>query len=210
MRAELSQMNAPETRFSLIGRLHDHEDEQAWNEFVQLYQPMIFRIARRRGLQHADAAEVTQEVLGRVAAAVERWRPDPAQGSFRGWLYRITRNLTIDWLRANGRRPRNLNADEGCAIESIANPASVADAEFENEFRKSLFVLAASRVRGEFQPRTWQAFWRSTVEGIEIARVTRELDMTAGAVYIARSRVMKRIVAEIKSRENDSVSWGSP
>ena len=207
MQTEMPIMNSPETRFSLIGRLRDHEDEQAWSDFVQLYEPLIFRIARRRGLQHADAAEVTQEVLGRVANAVDRWQPDPAQGSFRGWLYRITRNLTIDYLRKDRRRPVNLDSESGMALDAMADPDETQSREFENEYRRSLFALAAAQVKGEFQPRTWQAFWRTTVEGGTVNDVARQLEMTTGAIYIARSRVMKRLAAEIEQRNNDSVSW---
>ncbi len=207
MPMEMPIMNSPETRFSLIGRLRDHDDEQAWNDFVQLYQPLIFRIARRRGLQYADAAEVTQEVLGRVAGAVDRWQPDPARGSFRGWLYRITRNLTIDYLRRDDRRPVNLDSQQGMSLEAIADPDDGSNREFENEYRRSLFALAAARVKGEFQPRTWQAFWRSSVEGTSVQDVATGLGMSAGAVYIARSRVMKRISVEIETRNHDSVNW---
>jgi RNA polymerase sigma-70 factor (ECF subfamily) len=207
MQTEIPIMNSPETRFSLIGRLRDHDDEQAWNEFALLYQPLIFRIARSRGLQHADAAEVTQDVLGRVAGAVEQWTPDPAKGSFRGWLYRITRNLTIDYLRRDHRRPVNLDFTSGQNLDAIADPADPQSREFETEFRRSLFELAAAHIKGEFQPRTWQAFWRSAVEGVEVAAVAAELEMTVGAVYIARSRVMKRLSAEVTKRNNDSVTW---
>ncbi len=207
MQMKMPNMSSPETRFSLIGRLRNHDDEEAWNDFVQLYQPLIFRIARRRGLQHADAAEVTQEVLGRVAGAVDRWQPDPGKGSFRGWLYRITRNLTIDHLRRDNGRPVNLESENGRALEAIAESDDEQDREFENEYRRSLFALAAARVKGEFQPRTWQAFWRSTVEGTQVAEVANQLEMSVGAVYIARSRIMKRLSTEIEKRNNDSVTW---
>jgi RNA polymerase sigma-70 factor (ECF subfamily) len=205
MPTEIIAMDSPETRLSLIGRLQDHEDEEAWREFVQLYQPMIFRIARRRGLQHADAAEVTQEVLGRVAAAVDRWRPDPGNGSFRGWLFRITRNLTIDWLRRDNRRPANL--DSATALAAVPEAAPEDESEFETEYRRSVFSLAASRIKGDFQTRTWQAFWRTAVEGVEIKQVAQELDLSVGAVYIARSRVMKKLSAEVRKRTQDTVIW---
>ena len=100
MSTEITTMNnSPDTRFSLIGRLADADNADAWNEFAQIYQPLIFRIARQRGLQHADASEVTQDVLTRVAKAVDGWDPDRSKGTFRGWLYRITRNVSVDYLR---------------------------------------------------------------------------------------------------------------
>jgi RNA polymerase sigma-70 factor (ECF subfamily) len=207
MQTELSMVNSPETRFSLIGRLQDHQDEQAWNDFARIYQPMIFRIARRRGLQHADAAEVTQEVLRRVAGAVQRWEADPEKGSFRGWLYRITRNVTIDHLRRDNNSPVNLDSDNGAGMASFADPDDSQAREFENEYRRSLISLAASRIKHEFQERTWTAFWKSTVEGEPVLDVAAELSMSVGAVYIARSRVMKRMSAEVQSHNHDSIHW---
>lgn len=207
MQTEFSNMNSPETRFSLIGRLTDHQDDQAWNDFARIYQPMIFRIARRRGLQHADAAEVTQEVLRRVAGAVDRWDHDSEKGSFRGWLYRITRNVTIDHLRRDSKSPVNLDSSCGMGIASFPDPDDRQAKEFEEEYRRSLIALAASRIRNEFQERTWQAFWKSTVEGQSVVDVAKELSMSAGAIYIARSRVMKRMSAEINCQDHDTINW---
>lgn len=89
----------PTTRASLILRLRHPDDAAAWEEFVAIYQPLIFRLAKSRGLQDADAFDVAQEVLARVAGAINRWDPDPDRGSFRGWIGRITRNLAIDFLK---------------------------------------------------------------------------------------------------------------
>ncbi len=87
-----------DTRRSLVLRLRDRDDEVAWSDFIAVYEPVIYGLARKRGFQDADAREVTQEVLLSVSAAIDRFDPD-ASGSFAGWLSRITRNAAIDKLR---------------------------------------------------------------------------------------------------------------
>ncbi len=192
----------PQTRSSLLVRLRDPHDERAWAEFVEIYDPVVYRLARRSGFQDADARELTQEVFVAVASAIERWEPDPARGKFRTWLFRIARNLTINLL---ARRRRGLQGTGSTTIHELlrqeAAPAEEDSALVEQEYRRELFRRAVARIRGEFRPATWEAFWRTGVDGEEIAAVGRSLGMSAGAVYIARSRVMARLRETIQELE---------
>src|SRR5690348_4768465 len=95
---------SPATRASLLVRLRDTSDGEAWQEFVHLYAPVIYGFARKRGLQDADAADVMQDVLRSVSAAVPRLEYDPGRGSFRGWLFTVTRNKILNFLDSSRRR----------------------------------------------------------------------------------------------------------
>lgn len=196
----------PDTRLSLIVKLVDHQDEDAWNEFVQIYQPVVQRFIQARGLQYADAAEITQEVLARVARSIESWDPEHQNSTFRGWLYRITRNQTIDFLRK--RRPEIALSDafDDSSSQIPSRPDAPHSGEFRKEFEKQLFYWAAERLRRTFKPTNWQAFWMSTVEGQPVEQVARKLGIECGTVYVARSRIMARLSRLIQDRMNETNS----
>jgi RNA polymerase sigma-70 factor (ECF subfamily) len=189
---------------SLLARLRDPRDERAWAEFVEIYAPLIERLATRRGLQEADAADLAQDLFRAVAGAIDRWDPDPRLGSFRAWLFRIARNLIVDALAARGRHPRGSGDTEvHRMIEAHPDPNGSDDsALFEAEYRRRLFQWAAARVRNEFRDATWKAFWQTSVAGEPAKDVGRALGMTVGAVYVARSRVMARLKQTIEQVED--------
>ncbi|WP_419194535.1 RNA polymerase sigma factor [Novipirellula herctigrandis] len=173
-------------------RLQNSRDEQAWAEFAAVYEPVIYRMTLRRGLQDADAREIVQEVLLSVTSAIDRFDVE-ANGSFRGWLSRITRNATIDRFRQQTARGETIDAsgvarllDEATANEKVAD-------EFEHDCRRQLFRWAAGEVRRRTGEVNWMAFWKTSVDGCDVADVARELDIGEGAVYVARCRILKRI-----------------
>lgn len=201
----------PETRHSLLVRLRDHRDAQAWGEFLEVYRPLIHRLIRRKGFQEADAEELTQEALIAVAGAIDRWEPDPERGTFRGWLFRIARNMMINFLSRS--RPENRGIG-GSAFEQLLAEQAVVSAEeqtvFGLEYRQHVFAWAARQVRSEFRESTWQAFWRTSVEGREINIVASELGLSTGTVYVARSRVMARLAENVREFEESSGRSGAP
>ena len=192
----------PKTRPSLLVRIRDPQDERAWAEFLEIYEPLVYRLARRKGFQHADAVELTQEVFLAVASAIDRWDPDPARGKFRSWLFRIARNLMINLLAKQQRHPRATgDTDVKRLLDRQPAPAGEDSALFDREYRRQTFHWAAEQVRGEFRDATWRAFWLTSVEGEPTKEVARLLGMTPGAVYIARSRVMARLRQTIEQLE---------
>jgi RNA polymerase sigma-70 factor (ECF subfamily) len=194
----------PTTRPSLLVRLRDPRDERAWEEFLGIYAPLVHRLARRKGLQDADAADLTQEVFRAVATAIERGDYDPGRGSFRGWLFRIARNLVVNHLVRQARHPRGSG---DTAVRDLLEAQPAPDDEsalFEAEYRKQLLTWAAEQVQGEFSELTWQAFWQAGVEGKPAREVALALGTTVGTVYHCKSRVMARLRKRIEEVEEEA------
>lgn len=190
----------PLTRVTLLTRIRDGRDADAWREFVQIYGPVVYRFARNRGLQDADAADLMQDVLRSVSRHAGRLDYDPKKGTFRGWLYTVTRNKIYNFLSAQKNRPRG-SGDADAHERLDATPAREEDGpdeEWEREYQRGLSARAMDRVKGEFQPATWQAFWGTAVDGKPAAEVGAALKMSPGAVYVAKSRVLARLREEVR------------
>ncbi len=192
-RQESHVSEIPDTRASLLLRIRDPADHAAWNEFAATYQPVIYRMARRRGLQDADAHDLVQQVMASVSRAVAEFDPDRRQGRFRSWLSTVTRNAIIDNLRRN--RPDRGTGGTSMLQQLQAVPLDdeAAELELQQEVRRQLFRQAAGVVREEFTPETWQAFWLTTVERVSVPEAARRLTREPGSIYAARSRVMRRL-----------------
>lgn len=192
----------PTTRASLLYRLRDPLDHEAWGEFVALYEPVAYRLLRRHGLQDADAREVMQEIFLAVSRSIDRWDPAEDRGSFRGWLRRVARNLMINWLKRRERRVLVTGGSELQAmLERVPADAGAESAEFDREFRRALFRRAAERVRSEVQPATWNAFWETAVVGSSSCEAARKLGMTIGAVRVAKCRILVRLRTTLEKLE---------
>ena len=195
----------PLTRVTLLARIKDGRDADAWREFVQLYGPVVYRFARNRGLQDADAADLMQDVMRSVARNANRMEYDPKRGTFRGWLYTVTRNKIYNFLSSQKNRPRG-TGDADAQERLDATPAREEegpDADWEKEYQRRLSARAMELVKGEFQPNTWSAFWQTAVDGKPAAEVGVALKMSAGAVYVAKSRVLARLRDEVQRMMNE-------
>ena len=199
--------NMPSTRYSLLARLSGPSDERAWQEFVEIYEPLIYRLARRRGFQDADAADLCQEVFHAAAKAIERWQADDQRGPFRAWLFRVARNIMINALRYRQRHPAGTGGSDMKRLLEQQPDDDLESRELIDQCERQLFHWAADQIKAEFRDSTWQAFWRTSVDGEKPAQVARELSLSLGAVYIARSRVMARLRARIEEVriENEEV-----
>ena len=180
---------------TLLQQLRSRRPE-AWERFVRLYSPVIHRWCRRSGLNAEDAADVLQEVLSAVMLHLPEFCRERPGDSFSGWLATITRNKVRDhYRRRHGRAAARGGSTAQRQLSEIPQaPELSADsirADAESEAWLSRRVLEMIRV--EFEPRTWQAFWRTTVEGQPPAYVAEDLQMSVAAVYMAKSRVLRRL-----------------
>jgi RNA polymerase sigma factor (sigma-70 family) len=189
----------PATRASLLVRLRDQQDQDAWREFVDLYVPVIYRYARKQGLQDADAVDLSQEVISAVAGAVGRLEYDPQRGAFRSWLYTVVRRKLANWRRKQRLQPRGSGDTETQYLLMQCSAADGLEAEWEVEWKQRVFAWACEQVRALVTDGTWQAFWRTAVDGQPSKQVAADLKMSVAAVYLARSRVIARLKALIQS-----------
>jgi RNA polymerase sigma-70 factor (ECF subfamily) len=192
----------PPTRASLLVRLRDPHDGDAWVQFLDVYGPLVYAFARKQGLQDADASDLSQEVLSAVAGAVGRLEYDPCRGAFRNWLFTIVRRKLSAWRAAQARHPRGSgDTDTHRLLEQCPASEAGTEAAWEEEWQQRLFGWACEQVQRHVTEATWQAFWRTAVEGRPGQQVADELGLSVAAVYLARSRVLARLKALMRTAE---------
>ncbi len=195
MLSESISVTEPSTSASLLERVK-LRDAEAWQRFVRLYGPTIYRWARRGSLQPTDAADVVQDVFQAVAEHIARFRRQSASDTFSGWLWTVTRNKVRDQLRRRGAAPQALGGEAGQdLVNRLPLPESVD--EPVGQLTSELAHRALQLIQTDFEPQTWQMFLRSTVEGHSVADVAREAGLSVMAVYKAKSRVLLRLRSEL-------------
>jgi RNA polymerase sigma-70 factor (ECF subfamily) len=192
---------APSTRSSLLVRLGDVRDHKAWVEFVTLYEPVVYRLLRQRGLQDVDARDLMQELFLAVSRNIDRWKPTHERGSFRAWLRCVARNLVINWLKSRQRRVLSGGPELNALLDQLPAAGEQETVEFDRELERALFQRAAQRVQTEVQPATWQAFWETSITGLSTGEVAGKLGMSVGAVWVAKCRVVARIKTAVAEME---------
>jgi len=186
-------MTEPATNETLLARVRDPQDLQAWAEFVSIYRPLLYRVGRRHGLQDVDAQNLVQDVLQKVMRQVEQWESGKPSGGLRRWLATVARNTAIDAIR----RVRPDAARGGTSIheqlQDLADHPDPSEDELRRELDRQAFRWAAARIHHEFTDSTWSAFWQTMVEGESCNDVAESTGRTLGSIYTARSRVMQRL-----------------
>lgn len=193
---------------SLIGRA-GAGDNEAWRRLVQIYGPLVYTWCRRHGLQPQDAADATQETMSAVATRIGSFDSARNGATFRGWLWTITRNKSVDLIRGKKDHVRARGGSTNLAhlnqiIEAETGSESYEASNAESERladQKGVIGRAIALIRSNFEPTTWQAFWRTVVDGQPPDAVADELSLSRWAVYKARSRVLHRLRNELNGLE---------
>ncbi|MEP3478727.1 MAG: sigma-70 family RNA polymerase sigma factor [Fuerstiella sp.] len=182
----------PETSYSLIARVQDLDDGASWADFLEIYQPVVFRMARRRGLQDADAQDIVQQVFISISRSIKRWRASSGQPPFRAWLATIARNAITNSLN---RRPADAASGSTSVMELLNEQPDPTDtsAEIRAEAKQEFVRWATEQIRGEFTTVMWDVFWRTAIENQPIADVAKATGRTAGSIYVIRYRVIARL-----------------
>lgn len=187
------------TRLTLLLRIREPADARAWREFSDLYLPLLKRFIRLNGVSDSDVDDVGQEVMRTVAKAIRSFEYDPERGTFRSWLFIVTRSRVAKHFKKLARTPSAKAEGGSQEIERLQDGAAEKqEEEWEKAYRLRMFEWAAPQVRQQVKEKTWRAFWMTAVEGRSPEEVAGALEMTLGGVYVARSRVISRLRARIQ------------
>ncbi|QJW92990.1 RNA polymerase sigma factor [Frigoriglobus tundricola] len=176
------------TSLTLLRRLCQPHEPDAWSRFVRLYSTGIYSWVRGLGLRHDDAADIVQDVFVTLVQKLPEFRHQGGR-SFRGWLWAITRNKCREWARR-----RELVLVPAAALAEVAGKDD--EPFWEDEFRRHLIGQIASVIEADYPPEVWRAFWEHVVEGKPAPRVAAELGINLWAVYTAKARIVTRLHEE--------------
>lgn len=189
------------THSSLLERVRDPRDEEAWCEFVATYTPQIFAWARRHGLQNSDAGDVTQIVLGKLVRAMQSFQYDSTKGRFRSWLRTVTANAVRSFATSANRVDKGVGGTSvNQRLHGLANDDAVEDlfGLLDAQAERDLLTYAEERVKLRVKPEKWAA-WELTMRGGRSpAEAAQELGLRPSDVYVARTRVTKMLREEVR------------
>jgi RNA polymerase sigma-70 factor (ECF subfamily) len=181
--------------------LHDPTNPAAWKGFVERYVPKIYSWCRKWRLQEADAENVTQEVLTRLAQKLHHFPYDSGKGTFRGWLKTLTHHAWHDY-REHQQRAGAGSGDTGVLqwLQTVEARDDLVK-ELKEAYERELWEAAQARVQLEVSRRDWQIFTDLVKDGRKGTVVAAEHRLTVAAVYMVRSRVQQKLKAAVQQLE---------
>lgn len=198
------------TRSSLLSRLRHASDAASWQHFFDNYGRLIYQVCRRAGLNTQEADEVAQETIVSVSQELPKFKFDRSKGSFKGWLWRVTRNHVADFLKKkyrDGARRAELpeaGPGEAAPIARFADTREDLEAVWEEEWKSNLLDCALKRVRSQVSARSFQIFHLSTVKGWTVDQIKEALRTGTTQIYLARHRVGRLVKKEIAALRKDA------
>jgi len=203
---ELEQY-ADRTRRSLIARLHDWQDQRSWDEFYRTYWRLIYAVARQAGLRDDEAWDTVQETILTIAKQSRTGGYDPQKGSFKKWLWHITR-----WRIKDSFKNRLIETAPGDDTTAITDAADLPDLHsesfervWEQEWQRNIIKAATERVKMQVNPKQFQIFDYCVLRGMSTADVRRRLGVSLAQVYLAKHRVgsiLRHEIEQLKQAEN--------
>jgi RNA polymerase sigma-70 factor (ECF subfamily) len=189
------------TRPSLLLRIKDAQDAVAWTAFVEIYAPLVYRYCRRKGLQDSDSADITQEVMAQVARSIRAFEYEPQRGRFRDWLGSVIHSKVMNHFRSGHRAGlEQTGAGNGLPeLVAIGDPGS----DWASEFNNHVLRAGLDRIRPHFEPVTWRLFERVWLQGQKASECAAAEGVPIDAVYVAKSRVLKRLREEVTALAED-------
>jgi RNA polymerase sigma-70 factor (ECF subfamily) len=184
------------TSLTLLQRLRANEPE-AWRAMVQLYSPLICHWCARGGVRGPDVDDVLQDVLREASSHLADFRRERAGDTFRGWLRGITRHMVGLHFRRRGRHPQAGGGTNAFSkLQEIADDSTSPEEDDPSAEVDGLYRRAMNLIRGEFEEKTWRAFWQTVVDGRSPVDIAAEMGVTPAAVRKAKSRVLLRLKQE--------------
>jgi len=186
-----------DTSASLLQRLREQPEGEAWQRLVGIYTPLLKQWLGRYGLQVSDVDDLVQDVLAVVVREMPQFEHNQRAGAFRRWLRTILVNRLRGFWRARENRPQaGGDSDLGQMLDQLEDPQSGLSQLWDKEHDRHVMARLLEQIEAEVRPPTWQAFRRVVLDGKDEETVATELGISVNAVFIAKSRVLARLRRE--------------
>ena len=191
-----------DTSPSLLLRVRDPNDAEAWDQFLQIYTSIVRSYCFQRRIQASDVDDIVQEVMTAVSRGIRNFDYDPNKGRFRSWLGTVTANRIKAFFNRESRRNSHVVTDQ---TESgrMEGPWSDPDSEWTEIFSQRIFQLACNRIRGDFTDRTWECFVATWIRNESAPETAEKLQIPIHSVYVNKSRILKRLEKEVRLLAED-------